>query len=241
MSWLARYVNENDYLDRRRTYWSEWRGLLLFLLLLLLVRTTVVDWNHVPSRSMAPSIIPGDRIFVDKTAFGIRLPFTDSPIIQWSELDRFDVIVFKAPRTNILTVKRLIGLPGDRVSLQNGELSINEQGAQYEEYPNTFNSDQLSAAYGHTEQWSESILGSRQWILRYKISSKRGGEDFDTVLVPKGHFLMLGDNRDNSGDYRKFGFVPREAIVGKATGILFSLDPENYHLPRWHRGVSAFR
>ena len=96
--------------------WREWRGLIVFLAVVVAVRMIVVDWNHVPSRSMVPTIIPGDRIVVDKLAYGLRIPFSKSVPIQWDTPKRSDVIVFRAPKTDVLTVKRVIGLPGDRVS-----------------------------------------------------------------------------------------------------------------------------
>jgi len=88
--------------------WREWRGLIIFLAILIAVRMLIVDWNHVPSRSMVPTIIPGDRIVVDKLAYGLRLPFSNRMPIQWGNPKHSDVIVFRAPNTNILTVKRVI-------------------------------------------------------------------------------------------------------------------------------------
>ena len=106
----------NHWREQPSARWQEWRGLVLFMALLVFLRTTIVDWNHVPTRSMVPTIIPGDRIFVDKTAFGLRLPFSEAPLLSWRTPTRSEVVVFRAPQTGILTVKRVIGLPGDRVS-----------------------------------------------------------------------------------------------------------------------------
>ena len=190
---------------------------------------------------MAPSIIPGDRIFVDKTAFGLHLPFANAPLLQWREPQRFDIIVFKAPQTRVLTVKRVIGMPGDRVSWRDGQLSINSQAARYVEQFDDKALQNRSRAFAHTQQLTEEIMEGEHSILRFTRPSQRSGSDFEDALVPANHYLLLGDNRDNSGDYRKFGFVSRDSIVGRAQGVLFSLDPDQYYLPRWRRGISALR
>ena len=116
-------------------FWREWRGLIVFLTMIIALRMVIVDWNHVPSRSMVPTIIPGDRIVVDKLAYGFRLPFCNIEVMQWDSPKRSQVIVFRAPNTNILTVKRVIGLPGDRVSWDGDSLRINEENAVYRALP----------------------------------------------------------------------------------------------------------
>ena len=104
---------------------------MLRFALLIFLRTTVVDWNHVPTRSMVPSIIPGDRSFVDKTAFGLRLPFSEAPLVRWGAPTYSEIVVFRAPQTGALTLKRIIGLPGDRVGLRNNTLNLNGSAAHY--------------------------------------------------------------------------------------------------------------
>jgi signal peptidase I len=215
--------------------WREWRGLIIFLAILIAVRMLIVDWNHVPSRSMVPTIIPGDRIVVDKLAYGLRLPFSNRMPIQWGNPKHSDVIVFRAPNTNILTVKRVIGLPGDRVSWDGDSLRINEENAVYRTLPAEKGLAFQLPDYSHTRRRQERLLGEQRDILQYRITPRRGGGAFHDVVVPDDHYLVLGDNRDNSGDFREFGFVPRSNVVGQATHILFSLDPQRCYWPRSKR------
>ena len=216
-------------------FWREWRGLIVFLTMIIAVRMIVVDWNHVPSRSMMPTIIPGDRIVVDKLAYGLRMPFGDSMPIQWGAPNRSDVMVFRAPQTNVLTVKRVIGLPGDRVSWDGYHLRINDETAAYQPLPPEAGPAFQHAEYSHTQRRQERLLGEQRDILQYRVKPRRGGGAFRDVVVPDDHYLLLGDNRDNSGDFRKFGFVPRRNVVGRATHILFSLDPQQVYWPRGER------
>ena len=220
--------------------WQEWRGLFLFIVLLIFVRATIVDLNHVPTRSMVPSIVPGDRIFVDKTAFGLRLPFSAAPFLRWGRPLRSEIVVFHAPKTGTLSVKRIIGLPGDTVSWRNGKLLVNGEAARYSLLPDTERDPILTQHFPHTRSLHEQISGQEREILRYKIPPKKSHGSFDQVVVPNDYYLVLGDNRDNSADYRAFGFVHTDQIIGRAMGILFSLDPESFCAPRWQRFGSSF-
>ena len=216
-------------------FWREWRGLIVFLTMIIALRMVIVDWNHVPSRSMVPTIIPGDRIIVDKLAYGFRLPFSNIEVMQWDSPKRSQVIVFRAPNTNILTVKRVIGLPGDRVSWDGDSLRINEENAVYRTLPAEKGPAFQLPDYSHTRRRQERLLGEQRDILQYRITPRRGGGAFHDVVVPDNHYLVLGDNRDNSGDFRKFGFVPRRNVVGQATHVLFSLNAQQYYWPRGSR------
>jgi len=221
--------------------WRQWQGLLILLLCLFFVRSTIIDWNHVPSRSMVPTIIPGDRIVVDKLAYGLRIPFSKNAPIQWDTPKRSDVIVFRAPKTDVLTVKRVIGLPGDRVSWDGDSLRINAETANYWILQPEDGHGFQHLEYSHTRRRQERLLGVQREILQYRVTPRRGSGTFSEVVVPDEHYLVLGDNRDNSGDFRKFGFVPRRNLVGQATHVLFSLDPQHYHLPRGARAGMALR
>ena len=214
----------------------RWQGLLVLLLCIFFVRSTVIDWNHVPSRSMAPTVLPGDRILVNKLAFGLRLPMTAKPLFQWASPRRWDVVIFDAPNNGALTVKRVIGLPGDTVSWQDDHLRINGVEASYQAIPESRWAPSLERDFSHNRLLRESIFRNDRAIFRHRESPGKKGSGFETVKVPKGHYLVLGDNRDNSGDYRAFGFVPESAISGKTSQVLFSLDPNNGYLPRWRYG-----
>ena len=214
------------------TLW-EWRGVWLFIAIMLVFRSAIADWNQVPSGSMIPSILAGDRIVVDKLAYGLRIPFTLQRLAHWAEPERGDVVTFVSPLDERLLVKRVIGLPGDRVALRDNVLSINGKTAIYRE---------LTAAEGgspHPPQryFQESILGASHLITLDPEGRSTSDRDLPTSVVPKGHYLLLGDNRDNSEDSRAIGigFVDRDRILGRATAVAFSLDYENYYWPRPQR------
>jgi signal peptidase I len=216
--------------------WRQWQELLIVLLCLFFVRSTVIDWNHVPSRSMAPTILPGDRILVNKLAFGLRLPLAPKPLFQWASPQRWDVVIFDAPNDGVLMVKRVIGLPGDTVSWRGDHLQINGVEASYQAIPESSWAPSLERDFSNSRLLIESIFSNRRTIFRHQDPLERKGSSFEAVTVPQGHYLVLGDNRDNSGDYRAFGFIPESAISGRTSQVLFSLDPNNNYLPRWRYG-----
>ena len=102
-----------------------WRSTLIFVTAIVLVRASIADWNRVPTGSMMPTILPGDRIAVDKLAYDLRLPFTLKRLVRWSDPSRSDIITFESPKDRGLVVKRVIGIPGDRVQLVNNALWVN--------------------------------------------------------------------------------------------------------------------
>ena len=117
--------------DRLTKIWLDWRGVLLFIALMLVFRSAVADWNQVPSGSMKPGILAGDRIVVDKLAWDLRLPFTDHRIARWANPARGDVVTFENPLDGRLFVKRVVAVPGDEVFWQRNTLTINGEPAAY--------------------------------------------------------------------------------------------------------------
>ena len=111
--------------------WREWRGFVLFIICMFLFRSAIADWNQVPSSSMRPSILDGDRIVVDKMAYDLRVPFTLVRMVQWGHPQRGDIVTFPSPLDEELFVKRVIGIPGDTVQLRNNRLEINDIVANY--------------------------------------------------------------------------------------------------------------
>jgi signal peptidase I len=213
--------------DRPRRVWREWRGFLLFVAIMLLFRSAVADWNQVPSGSMLPAILVGDRIVVDKLAYDLRLPFTLVRLASWAEPQRGDVVTFTSPEDERLMVKRIIAGPGDRVSMQRNRITINGEAADYRPV------DDAMAPSGH-RLVREDVLG-RSRVVMWRTEEVTFSGTFRTTEVPDGHYLVLGDNRDNSRDSRYFGFVARERILGRASSVAFSLDYENYYAPRLGR------
>jgi len=213
--------------------WREWRGFVLFIGVMLVFRSAIADWNQVPSGSMLPSILIGDRIVIDKLAYELRVPFTLLRIARWADPARGDIVTFVSPEDEQLLVKRVVGLPGDEVAMTDNRLTINGAEADYQlqdgggpEWP-----EPALAATGF-QTYRETVLGStrRVWV---SVGHGNGmPRTFAPVRIPAGHYLMLGDNRDNSRDSRAIGFIARDRIMGRATRVAFSLDYDHYYAPR---------
>ena len=215
--------------------WRDWRGFVLFIAVMLIFRSAIADWNQVPSGSMQPTILIGDRIVVDKLAYDLRIPFTLHRLVRWREPERGDVVTFPSPKDEQLLVKRIVGIPGDVVSLKNNMLTINGEQASYatldgEALPPGAIKDPYPFRF-----LKETILGNERMIMLEPPNLVSGITSFGPVTVPEGQYLMLGDNRDNSHDSRYIGFVTRDRILGRAESVAFSLDYDNFYRPRSER------
>jgi len=227
-------MNMANLRSRARHWWrQEIRPLLILALILFSIRSSFADWNDVPSGSMEPTILIGDRIFVDKLAYDLKVPFTTWHLAQWSNPQRGDIVVFFSPYDGTRLVKRVVGLPGDTVELRTDQLIINGQPVQYAPLPAGI-SDQLPQAERERCLFATEELPTHSHAVM-AIPSVLAKRNFGPVRVPAGHYFMMGDNRDNSFDSRYFGPVARNQIVGKATAVVMSLDHNGYWLPREHR------
>lgn len=215
--------------------WHEWRGFVLFIAIMMLFRSAIADWNQVPTGSMIPSILEGDRIVVDKLAYDLRLPFTFYRIAKFSDPQRSDVITFESPADGTLLVKRVIGVPGDLVEMRANRLLINGKPAQYAPLPDKYAPQAVHSILPYIEIQEETILGASRTVMVHRKRHPDMQDTFAATTVPEGEYLVLGDNRDNSQDSRVIGLVKRELILGKANSIAFSLDYENYYAPRTDR------
>ena len=214
-AWLHRTLKEN-------------KVLFIFIILMSVFRSAVADWNVVPTGSMKPTIVEGDRILVNKMAYDIRIPFTHVSLVKRTDPVRGDIVVFDSEQSGKRLVKRVIGIPGDIVEMKSNVLIINGQNIAYQDiYPSGKGMDKV-----------EDLLGIKH-IVRIKESEKSYLSTFKPVSVPEGHYLVLGDNRDNSADSRVIGFVPRQEIVGRSRNVVMSLDYENFYLPRSERFFHA--
>ena len=220
--------------SRLTTLWLDWRAFLLFIAVMLVFRSAIADWNQVPSGSMYPSIFVGDRIVVDKLAYDLRIPFTLQRIARWNDPQRGDVVTFPSPEDERLLVKRIVAVPGDTVALDHNELIINGQRASYEPLtPEQVR--RLPLPDAHRYQFlRESILGNERFVMHLRSRQPRM-DSFPAITVPADHYLMMGDNRDNSRDSRAIGFVSRDRILGRANTVAFSLDYDRYYAPRMER------
>ena len=209
MSWSVKQLKDN----------------LIFLLAILVLfasRSSLADWYLVPTGSMQPTIVEGDRILVNKIAYRLELPFSDIGVIDFATPQRGDIVVFNSQAADTRLVKRVVGLPGDNIAMVNNQLVINGEIVTYQTNDDQSVSEQLQ---GKTH--------AVQFIQREQLM-----DNFSSVTVPADHYLVLGDNRNNSADSRVIGFVPFSEIQGKALKVLVSLDPENYYLPRVSRTLS---
>lgn len=205
-----------------QSFWKENRNFVLFIGLMVVFRSAIADWNDVPTGSMQPTIEIGDRIYVDKLAYDIRVPFTQISLHKLADPQKGDIIIFESEVSDKRLVKRVAGEPGDRVAMADNRLIINGVPLEYEvtEHDN-----------GYIQMVEE--LGGSHHKIQVRPYSVAG--QFNEVIVPEGHYLVLGDNRDNSADSRAIGFVPRHEIIGKSQSVVVSLNYDNYFLPRAER------
>ena len=203
--------------------WKENKSFFIFIALMLIFRSAVADWNEVPTGSMKPTILEGDRILVNKMAYDIRVPFTHISLFQRSNPIRGDIVVFDSKASGKKLVKRIVGVPGDIVELKNNVLIINGEQLSYE----------LVKSNDTAIDKMENLLGVEHFIRVSKHGSPLSS--FRSGVIPSGSYFALGDNRDNSADSRVIGLVPRQEIVGRSRHVVLSFNYENYYIPRKDR------
>ncbi|HLX79195.1 MAG TPA: signal peptidase I [Burkholderiales bacterium] len=204
--------------------WREYKGLALFVVLMLIFRSVLADWNTVPTGSMKPTIVEGDRILVNRLAYDLRIPFTHISLHRFADPARGDIVVIDSKAADTRLVKRVIGLPGDIVQMRNNRLTINGVEARY-------------SGAGFTADAIFEVESYDGMTHRIELMPAGDGSfsSFGPVRVPQDSYLVLGDNRDNSADSRVHGFIPREEILGDAKTVVLSIDYDRYYLPRMDR------
>jgi signal peptidase I len=233
-------MNAKTFLARARQLWQqEIRPLLVLALVLFSIRSSLADWNDVPTGSMKPTILEGDRIFVNKLAYDLKIPFTTRHVAEWSNPQRGDIVVFFSPHDGQRLVKRVIGLPGDTVELRNNALVINSQPIAYQPIAEELLRDIPAADRAGRAFAIEQLPGQTHAVAGHPAAPAM--RSFAPIRVPAGQYFMLGDNRDDSFDSRFWGTVERKQIVGQATSVVVSLDRRNYWLPRWQRFFTSLR
>ncbi|WP_206485369.1 signal peptidase I [Thalassotalea sp. G2M2-11] len=203
------------------------KSFITFLLLMLVFRSAIADWNDVPTGSMKPTIVEGDRILINKLAYDVKTPFINHSLIELAKPKVNDIIIFESDIAQKRLVKRVIGIPGDTVAMHNNRLIINNTAASYQ--PLESNDNYLVLL--------ETINGQSHKIQLSPQNTQLSS--FDAVTVPEDHYLVLGDNRNNSADSRVIGFVPKAEIIGKSNKVVFSLDYDHYWLPRNERFLTS--
>lgn len=176
---------------------AEWFPILAIVVLMTVARSSIADHYYVPSGSMEYSLLPGDRVVVDKTAYGLRIPLTKVDVLGSSRPERGDIAVFDSPRDGTRLIKRVAAVGGDVVALRDGHLTVN--------------GEPLGA--GPVERYGDTAV-------RLNLTSG-GGPDLPVVRVPDGKVLMLGDHRGDSLDGRYFGLIDETELFGKAVRVYY--------------------
>lgn len=225
---------------RMGSFWREYRAALAFLLLFAGFRSAWADWVYVPTGSMNPTVLEGDRLLIDKHVYGVRIPFTLVHLTRGENPRRGDIVTLDSPADGTVLLKRVVAVPGDVVALDHDRLIVNGVAAEYEPGDSTELHELLaSTRRAEPEVRRESGLGPAHDILL--LPGRSAPSTYGPLVVSQGMYFVLGDNRDNSADSRYIGFVPRRAIVGRATRVLFSLDPDRHDLPRGERLLVPLR
>lgn len=207
--------------------------LLVAVVVLTPLRSSVADWNDVPTGSMRPTILEGDRIFVNKLAFGLRVPLTKIWIAQWDGPDRGDIVTLASPRDGSRLVKRVIGVPGDEISLAGNRLAINGEPVEYA-VVGAGTTVELPDGNFAPIVLAEEALPGRPHAVTF-TQGVRSPSSFETIVVPEGQYFVMGDNRDQSLDSRLFGFVERGDVYGRSNYVAISFDPDGFLSPRFDR------
>ncbi|PJK04354.1 signal peptidase I [Lysobacteraceae bacterium NML71-0210] len=223
--WLKKRRAESGLLGEENLPWyiDYSNAFFPILLAILILRSFIAEPFRIPTGSMIPTLKIGDFILVNKFAYGLRLPVTHTKILALGEPARGDVVVFRYPGmgaddpdAGIDFVKRVVGLPGDTVRYERGVLSINGQPLEYQPQGDVQiragDSGPLMGGKLMLEQLGQAV----HQVQNFDISLERGGMGDGEFVVPAGHYLMMGDNRDNSLDGRFWGFLPEENLRGKA-------------------------
>ncbi|OFA08775.1 signal peptidase I [Duganella phyllosphaerae] len=224
----------------RQPTWVEYSGSFFPVIALVFVlRSFLYEPFKIPSSSMVPTLEVGDLILVNKFTYGIRLPILNKKVIQINDPQRGDVMVFKYPLDMTQDyIKRVIGVPGDKITYENKRLTVNGVAVKYTALPDYLGGDEQQQLR-YNKQYQEALTGVTHRILNFENAptlslpqvmdfpmrqeSCTYTYDSFTCTVPAGHYFMMGDNRDNSTDSRYWGFVPDKNIVGKAFFVWMNL------------------
>src|SRR5450830_415528 len=215
--------------------WIEYSGSFFpVIALVFFLRSFLYEPFKIPSSSMVPTLLVGDLILVNKFTYGIRLPIVNKKIIEINHPERGDVMVFKYPKdVSVDYIKRVVGVPGDKIIYKNKRLTVNGKEVSYKPLPDYLDDGNLT----YYKQWQETLTGVEHNILtderapnfvpdphQYPMRDlcSYNAEGF-ACTVPTGQYFMMGDKRDNSLDSRYWGFVPDENIVGKAFFVWMNL------------------
>lgn len=218
----AEILRESVLVDYARSFFPV-------LLVVLLVRSFLAEPYQIPSESMVPTLEVGDFVLVNKYAYGLRLPVTGTRILEVGSPERGDVMVFVPPHDPRAFIKRVIGVPGDHIRIENDVLFINGERSEYRLEREFELALPNSVRRLPVREYTESFDGVTHRVFRYPFR-----EPAREWQVPEGSYFMVGDNRGRSEDSRVWGFASENSIVGKAVAIWIHKEP-GFHLPSFER------
>ncbi len=235
-------------MKKTKNFFNNLKSIILAVFIALLIRSFIAEPFNIPSGSMKPNLLVGDFIFVSKWSYGYSkhsLPFS-IPLIPkriFSNVPkRGDVVVFKTPQDNRTDyIKRVIGLPGDKIKIVNGEIILNDSNIIREKMNDFVDNDDQSSMK-RVRRYKEYIDNLNFNIL--DIMDNGIVDNTETFIVPEGHFFVMGDNRDNSQDsrFKTIGYIPFDNLVGKARFIFFSLENSRFlEIWKWPMAIRGSR
>lgn len=210
-------------------FWQENRRFFLLLACIVFFKSAIADLSSISGASMLPTLLDGDKVWVNKLAYDVKIPFTEISLSKISDPKRGDVIIIDSKKAHKRLVKRIVGIPGDTIYMQNNALVINGKAANYNVLSR--NDDSLIIL--------EELPGKTHQARLSRYFINRSNRSYGPAVVPEDHYFVLGDNRDNSADSRVYSFIPREEIIGRSSSVVFSLDSDNNYLPRGDRFLTS--
>ena len=210
-------------------FWKENRQFFLLLTCIVFFKSAIADLSSISGASMQPTLLDGDKVWVNKLAYDIKIPFTEISLGQLSDPSGGDVVIIDSKKADKRLVKRIVGVPGDTIYMQNNALVINGEAAHYEVLSR--DDDSIIILEALPDKTHQARLSNR--------FISRTARSYGPAVVPEGQYFVLGDNRDNSADSRVYSFVPREEIIGRSNSVVFSLDSDNNYLPRGERFLAG--
>lgn len=230
----AAALRDNDEERWRRTK-SNLKTIIGAVLLAFFIRIVLFEAFEIDGPSMEPTLLNGDRVVVAKFPFGLFLPFTNEAVVSWGMPDPGNVVIVKSPSDDIDIVKRVIGVPGDRIEIREDVIWRNGEPIHYRVLGPCL--EEESSEDPTDCEWIEEGIGEERWRTSHSLLSVP--ESYSTMLVPPGHIFVMGDHRDRSNDSRnpRVGMIPIERVKGRALAIYWSNDQRM----RWDRVFTAIQ
>jgi signal peptidase I len=206
-------------------FWQENRQFFAILSCIVFFKSAIADLSSISGASMLPTLLDGDKVWVNKLAYDVKIPFTEISLTKLADPKQGDIVIVDSKMANKRLIKRIIGVPQDTIYMQNNALVINGVAIDYDILSSKDNSTIIKE---HLPHRTHQARLSQRFL-------NRNSRSYGPVIVPANEYFVLGDNRDNSADSRIYSFIPRGEIIGRSSSVVFSLDGDNYYLPRTER------